>query len=205
MLCEWSAECSAEDPVLVVPWQDPHSDARFIDLTANPYDLDAIPEAERHPPLLQALRALNAPRSPVFTAKCDAWAMDADEVAALHIELDLSSASHPAGFASYLDLVWRDRGLFTSFHRQEQALERLTRLAAALERPAAVLDCVLRPALLDFGMPQEGFAVSVYIKALGADAHAALDSWGDTLAAVVAILRGREFAPPRRSANGRSS
>ena len=72
MLAEWSVECSSEDPVLVVPWKDPDGKSAFVDLRANPYDFDAVPEAEQHPPLMQALRALNAARSSVFTAKCDA-------------------------------------------------------------------------------------------------------------------------------------
>ena len=54
MLAEWSAECSAEDPVLVVPWNDPggnsaFGNSRFIDLRSNPHGFDAIPEAEQHP------------------------------------------------------------------------------------------------------------------------------------------------------------
>ena len=63
MLSEWSAECSADDPVLVVPWSDPTDSTgnrRFIDLRENPYDLDHLPEAEQFPPLMHALRALNA-------------------------------------------------------------------------------------------------------------------------------------------------
>src|SRR5580704_13538286 len=118
MLAEWSAECSTEDPVLVVPWKDPDGTAAFVDLRTNPYDFDAIPEAERHPPLMQALRALNAARSPVFTAKCDAWPLEAEELAHLQINLDVTRAEAPAelafGFASYIDLVARERSLFTS-------------------------------------------------------------------------------------------
>ena len=138
MLAEWSVECGPDDPVLVVPWSDPSDpsgERRFIDLRENPYDLDEIPETEQHPALLQALRALNANRSPVFTAKCDAWVMDADELAALHLEIELETAD-PAhdlahGFASYIDLVWRERGLFVSFHQQEQLLHRLVRTGRA--------------------------------------------------------------------------
>ena len=75
MLSEWSAECSADDPVLVVPWSDSSDSTgnrRFIDLRENPYDLDHLPEAEHYPPLMHALRALNAARSPVFTATTEA-------------------------------------------------------------------------------------------------------------------------------------
>jgi hypothetical protein len=194
MLAEWSIECSAEDPVLVVPWKDPDGSAAFVDLRANPYAFDAIPEAEQYPPLMQALRALNAKRSPVFTAKCDAWPLDAEERNHLQVNLDIAPAQAPAGFAGYIDLVWRERSLFTSFPRHEQLLRRLTRRAAPLDRPAAALDCVLRPALVDLDDPREGYALSLYVKALGADRQTAFEEWGAALDAVVALVRGRGFS-----------
>lgn len=193
MLAEWSVECSAEDPVLVVPWKDPATSAAFVDLRANPYDFDAIVEAELHPPLMQALRALNAARSPVFTAKCDAWMLDVEELESLQMNLDLPPAEAPAGFASYIDLVCHERSRFTSFHRHEQMLLRLVRLAATLDRPGAALDCVLRPALVDLDGAQEGFAISLYVKAIGANQQAAVEEWGSALDAVVALIRGKEF------------
>ena len=194
MLAEWSAECAADDPVLVVPWKDPDGKSAFIDLRAGPRDFDAVAEAEQHPPLMQALRALNASRSPVFTAKCDAWPLDSEELQHLQLDLDAHTAGAPAGFASYIDLIWRERSLFHSFHRQEQVLRRLTRLAAPLDRPSAMLDCVLRPALLDLeGGPREGFAVSLYVKALGTSPLSAWKEWAAALAAAVGIIRGKDF------------
>src|SRR5947209_17692242 len=109
MFAEWSAECSADDPVLVVPWKDPDGPAQFIDLRTDPYELHAVAEAEDHPSLMQALRALNATRSPVFTAKCDTWDLGEDELTALRFNLELSQDNSPIGFASYIDLLWRDR------------------------------------------------------------------------------------------------
>ena len=194
MLAEWSAECSAEDPVLVVPWKDPDGKTAFVDLRANPRDFDAVLEAEQHPPLMQALRALNASRSPVFTAKCDAWPLNREELQHLHMSLDLHPCDTPVGFASYIDVVWRERTLFSSFHRQEQMLRRMTRLAAPLDRPLSALECVLRPALLDLEGPREGFSVSLYVKALGPSPQAAWKEWAAALAAVVALIRGKEFA-----------
>jgi len=193
MQAEWSVECSAEDPVLVVPWKDPDGTAAFVDLRANPYDFDAIPEAEHHPPLMQALRSLNATRSPVFTAKCDAWPLDAEELAHLQMNLDVSPEDAPSGFASYIDLVVRERTLFTSFHRHEQLLRRLTRLAAPVDYLNAALDCVLRPALVDLEGPQQGYAFSLYIKALGADPQAALEAWAAALEAAVALVRAKDL------------
>lgn len=197
MLSEWSAECSADDPVLVVPWSDPSDltgNRRFIDLRENPYDLDHLVEAEQYPPLMHALRALNAARSPVFTAKCDAWPLDEDELESLRHTLDVPADDAPAGFGSYIDVLWRERSIFASFHQQEQTLHRLTRHASLLDHPFAMLDCVIRLALVDLTGPQEGFVVSLYVKALGHDTQSAEEHWAAALDAVVALLRGKELA-----------
>ncbi|MDW5267051.1 MULTISPECIES: hypothetical protein [Acidobacteriaceae] len=204
MLAEWSVEASADDPVLVIPWSDPSDPSgnrRFIDLRENPYDLEHLPEAELHPPLMHALRSLNAPRSPVFTAKCDAWPLqpkqDADELEQLRLNLDIfDDASHDAsdGFVSYIDILWRERSIFTSFHQHEQLLHRLTRHAAPLSHPYAMLDCVLRPALVDLTGPQEGFALSLYIKSLGHDPQSAEENWASALDAIVGLVRSKDLS-----------
>jgi hypothetical protein len=196
MLSEWSVECSADDPVLVVPWSDPSDSTgnrRFIDLRENPYDLDHLPEAERYPPLMHALRALNAARSPVFTAKCDAWPLDGEELDVLRVNLDVLAEEAAAGFGSYIDILWRERSIFASFHLQEQMLHRLTRHAAPLEHPYALLDCIIRPAMVDLTGPQEGYAVSLYVKAAGHDAPSAEANWASALDAVVALLRSKDL------------
>jgi hypothetical protein len=193
MRVDWSSECGADDPVLVVPWDDPGNPASyFIDLRENPYDLDHIPEAEQHPALMQALRALNANRSPVFTAKSDLWPMDPEELESVQLNLDIVPAPH--GFVSYIDLVWCDRPVFLSIHQQEQRIQRLARLLDPIDAPYAAVDCILRPAFVDLTGPQEGFAVSLYIKALGADAAQAYEHWSQALESVVTVIRGREFA-----------
>ena len=196
MLATWSVECGAEDPVLVVPWHDPDDPEgpQFIDLRENPYDLDHIPEAEQHPPLMQALRALNAPRSPLFTAKCDAWPMDAAELATAQFELGVPAAEAPHGFTSYIDILWRDRPLFVSFHQQEQRLHRLVRLLDPVDHYSALVEAILRPALVDLTGPQEGFAVTVYVKALGTDQPHAYEHWAAALESLVTILRGKELS-----------
>ncbi len=194
MLSEWSAECAADDPVLVVPWSDPSDASRkFVDLRENPYDLDHLPEAEHYPPLMHALRALNATRSPVFTAKSDAWPLDQDELDTLRVNLNIEADEAPAGFASYIDLLARDRSLFASFHLQEQLLRRLSRHAESLHHPFAMLDSVIRPAVIDLTGPQEGYAISLYIKALGHDAATAEQNWASALDSVVSLLRSKEL------------
>lgn len=216
MLAEWSVECAPEDPVLVVPWSqddsatpieaptkiqpyDTHTPlvngtAHFIDLRDNPYDLDHLPEAEQYPPLMHALRALNAARSPVFTAKCDAWTLVSEELDHLRLNLDIPADDTPSGFASYIDILIRERSIFASFHQNEQYLHRLTRRAESLDHPYAQLDCVVRPAMVDLTGPQEGFAITLYIKALGPDHTTASHNWSTALASVVALIRSKEMA-----------
>jgi hypothetical protein len=194
MFSEWSVECGQDDPVLVVPWSDPENPGRqFIDLRENPYDLDWVEEATEHPPLLHVLRALNAPRSPVYTAKCDVWKLDSSELGALRFELNLIPEDASSGIASYIDLIWRERSIFASLHQHEQLMDRVVRLAAALEHPYAALECTLRPAMIDFSGPQEGFAISLYVKAVGHNSEAAKEHWGAALADIAALLRGRAF------------
>jgi hypothetical protein len=186
-----------DDPVLVVPWSDPSDSTgnrRFIDLRENPYDLDHLPEAMQYPALMHALRALNATRSPVFTAKCDAWPLDQEELNILRANLDISADEAPAGFGSYIDILWRERSLFASFHLHEQIMHRLMRHAVPLEHPYAMFECIIRPALVDLTGPQEGFAVSLYVKAVGHDARAAEANWASALDAAVALLRSKDLA-----------
>jgi hypothetical protein len=194
MLTDWSALCSPEDPVLVVPWNDPSGKLLWVDLRANPYDFDAIPEAVQYPALLQALRVLNATRSPVFTAKCDVWSPAPEELSYLRIELGLEEEDSGVAVASYIDLIWRDKSTFASAAQQQQWIGRFLRLASALQHPTAVAECVLRPALLDLDQPQEGYSVSLYVKALGPDRSAADLAWSAALEEVVALVRVRELA-----------
>ena len=195
MLFDWSAECSADDPVLVVPWQDPSGTPRFIDLREDPYAIDSIPEAEEHPALQHALRSLNSARSPLFTAKCDIWNADASERENLRLHLALEPEEIFAAVISYLDLLCRDRALFTSFHQHGHLLSRLERRLAPLDQPFAAAECIIRPALLDLTTPQEGFTLSLYLKAAGATAAEARAHWSAALDAVTAILRTRDLFP----------
>jgi hypothetical protein len=198
MLSEWTAECSHDAPTLVVPWSDATTGAHFIDLRAEPYDIADIPEVDHNPTLARALRSLNATRSPFLTAKCDVWqltaANDADTLDALCLELMLHEDDALHGFASYIDILWRERSIFTSFHQHEQLLHRLTRHAAPLNHPYAMLDCVLRPALVDLTGPQEGFALSLYIKALGHDPQSAEENWASALDAIVGLVRSKDLS-----------
>ncbi len=178
MLSEWTAECSLDAPTLVVPWSADGQEsgslagAHFIDLRANPYDIAEIVEAEHNATLSRALRSLNATRSPFLTAKCDTWTLSSTEqpeaLEAVRLELMLQDEDATFGYASYIDLLWRERSVFASAHQQQDRLDRIVRRAQRLPHAEAVMECTLRPAFLDLSGPLEGFAVTFYLTAVGA-------------------------------------
>lgn len=195
MLSEWSAECGEHDPVLVVPWASPDGRLRWVDLRDDPDALDNIAEADEYPALLAALRALNGPRSPIFTAKCDAWSMDESELVAVRMDLLLEDEVAGAGMTSYIDLLWRERAVFTSRPRVEGVLYRLDRALGDLPFTLAVVENVLRPAVVELnGTVAEGYAVTLYVKGVGVDEAEAVQRWDEALRAVAALLRQREIA-----------
>ncbi len=203
MLADWSAECSADAPTLVVPWSDPATGARFVNLRAEPYDLAEVAEAEQWPPLARALRSLNATRSPFLTAKCDAWRLgqeQEDYLLSLATELDLDRNEARSGVGSYIDLLWRERKVFVSAHQQSDRLDRLVRRAARLPHGEASVQFVLRPAVLDLNTPSEGFAATMYVTAVGTEPESARVRWASALDDVVALLRARDLEPARGSA-----
>lgn len=204
MLAEWTAECSADAPMLVVPWHDADTGARFVNLRSEPYALAEIPETEQQPALGRALRALNAQRSAFLTAKCDAWPLSGSdspgELEPLRLELGLPEEDVAFAFTSYIDLIWRERAVFASAHQQQDRLDRLSRRAVKLPHPESAMQCVLRPAMVDLGMPLEGFATTIYVTAIAADADTAHKRWAAALEDVVDLLRSREFEPNRTSA-----
>ena len=206
MLADWSAECSADAPTLVVPWSDAATGAHFVNLRAEPYDLPEVMEAERWPALGRALRSLNATRSPFLTAKCDAWRLEpdrAEDISALTLELDLDGSEARCGFGSYIDLLWRERKVFASAHFQSGRLDRLVRRAARLPHGESSVQLILRPAVLELSGSAgalEGFATSLYVTSLGPEPESARVRWASALDDIVALLRARDLEPPRGSA-----
>jgi len=204
MLAEWNAECGQDAAALMVPWTDEASGSRFFDLRANPFDIAEIGEAEHNPTLGRALRSLNASRSPVLTAKCDAWPLTmqayGEQIAVLRMELMLAEEDITCGYSSYIDLMWRESAVFVSRNKQQERLDRIVRRAKLLDHPECALECVLRPAFLDLHSPLEGFAVTVYVTSLGRDKATALRRWEYAIEDVVALLRSKEMEVARGSA-----
>lgn len=195
MMSEWTAECGMEDPFIDVPWSS--GEMHWVDLRNDPQAIDAISEADEHPALLSALRMLNGPRSPVFTSKCDAWEMDADELAALRADLLLEEDVAAAGFSSYIDIVFRERSLFLRRAQLEQLLNRIDRMSRELPHSLAKLESVIRHSVVDLGTAQEGYAVTVYVKACGVDEHEAYQRWDNALRDVAILIRSLDVSSAR--------
>lgn len=101
MEADWEVEIGGDGPVIEACW------AGFIDLRKAPERAAELDEVKSFSPLGQALIALNAPGSAVWSAKCDAWlqleegAWDADELDAAHDEALCAAAC-------YIDLLASD-------------------------------------------------------------------------------------------------
>lgn len=189
---------------MVVPWSDPGGAARFLDLRAEPFDLGEVAEADQYPTLRRALRSLNAPRSPVFTSKCDVWTLSPEDggekLESLRLELDLDDDEVAFGHSSYIDVLWRERSVFASAHVATGRLARLARRAARLPHTEAAFEAVLRPAVVDLRGPLEGFGATLYVTAVAGDPETAQSRWEAALDSLVALLREREQGIPPGSA-----
>ncbi len=123
-----------------------------------------------------------------------------DTLERLRLELMLSDEDAACGFASYIDLLWRERSVFASAHRQQDRLDRIMRRARRLPHTEAAFECVLRPAFLDLNGPLEGFAITFYLTALGPDPQIARRRWELAMEDIVTLLRGKELEAARGSA-----
>ena len=204
MFAEWTAACAADDPLILVPWADPDGTAHFVDLRAEPFDIAEIHEAENYPALRRALNSLNASGSAFLTSKCDVWTLSPEDggekLEALRLELDVADEDAAFGFASYIDILWRERTVFASAHRSSGRLDRLVRRASKLPHAEASLEAVLRPAVADLRGALEGFGATLYVTAIAADPETAMRRWEAALEAVVHLLRERDHALPSGSA-----
>ena len=180
MEADWSVDIGPELPWIEVAWSG------FLDLRTSPHAVESLPEAAQHPALRDALLALNAPASRLYTSKCDAWPIEGDP-----IDPDEFSASPQhavAGFASYIDILDPNPAHFSSFALTERRARDLTARLGSVERTCARTDAVVRRATAtpDHPAPIEGYGITLYVAACGANPAAAYASWAFALSAAVA-------------------
>jgi hypothetical protein len=189
MDADWSVECGADGPLVVIPWRNAGGDLTYIDLRRFPGAIRAIPEAVQWPTLAEALLRWNQTGSPIFTAKCDVWTYPAG----------LFDAEDLPGFAfaqgCYIDLVPNAPEIFASFPAAEAQLRRWTSAARSVAGAEARCEWTLRRALLaetdNLPVPssddayQNGFATSLYVWGYGPSPETAATAWARALEALI--------------------
>lgn len=190
MDADFSIELGREDPVLDFPWKDPAGAFTYVDLKRRPELLPSIEEAVKFPELGEFLRDVNSLRSPVETAKCDAWT-----TTDLSAEEEVYEATHK--FAGYVDVVFSDidvrlSSLEQSLSLHEQFARKLVELLQqAPKLPAAEAEVCIRRCYFEEGCRvREGFYYTLYVSCYGNDVDSARQKWGAGLKIVAnAILQ----------------
>lgn len=180
MEADWSVEIGPGLPWIDAAWPG------FVDLRAAPHAIDTLPEPARHAALRSALLGLNAPASPFFTSKCDAWPLSGDEIDPY--EFNAAPQTALAGFTSYIDILNCDPVRFQSFALTEQHARNLTAHLRQLDMPYTRIDIVLRraAATTSDSAATDGYGISLYAAACGASHATAYMAWQTALAAAVA-------------------
>ncbi len=173
MECDWEFEIAPDAPVIDAAWSE------YVNLRAHPEQALDLPEAKALPALSEVLTLLNAPASPVWTAKCDVWVPDAFDPD----ELDASSGQGREALACYIDLLPATDVWLT----MDAVAEWCRKLCTAL-RDTSVRQCradlVIRRAFLT--ADQTGLGVTAYLTACGATTPGAQE----TLSAAVKLFEG---------------
>jgi hypothetical protein len=191
MEADWTVALAPGDPVITVPWAADVNDihgCRFVDLRLGDAHLvDEIEEARSQPALRSALLLLNAATSPLWTAKCDAWASSVEEGAAPFdpYEMDAAPGDVAFGAGSYIDLLPRDISFLAGFERQERWIRAVTEVLRSTPSSAARVELVLRHAEVE-GTP--GFAVTWFVEGCGSTAQRAGQRWAEALGLALAVV-----------------
>lgn len=187
MEADWSVEVGPQLDAIDADWPG------LVDLRVTPRAINQIAEAARYRPIADALIALNAAESPLFTSKCDVWGLAENEIDP--DEFDAPGGQSHAGVASYIDVLAREPGLFASFDRHEAWAQAVVDRLRERTIPQGRVDLVVRQARVG-GV--DGFGITLYAAGCGSDSAAAQTAWEAVLlAAVTATINEAEILPLR--------
>ena len=180
MEADWEVEVGGGAPIIDALW------AGFVDLRRQPERIGEIAEAGKFPALGGLLRRLNAPGSPVWTAKCYLWepvepGEEGNQTAA---EDDL-----PVALAIYVDLLPSAGGVFLHWQQAEAFCREWVARLARIAMDDCAVELVVRQA---FAGAVEGFGVTAYVSAEGHDRFGAAETLSCALAAFADAIPGTE-------------
>jgi hypothetical protein len=172
MEADWEIEIGADAPVIDGAWEG------FLDLRAEPARVAEIREAAQFPALAESLVRLNAESSPVWTAKCDVWpveAIDADE-------LDADGEAAATALGCYIDLLPADEAAFSTLNSCSEWSQRLCQRLRSRPLHQCRVDLIIRRAF--FAPESAGLGLTTYLTGCGPDRSEATESLAGALAAL---------------------
>jgi hypothetical protein len=171
MEADWEVEIGGGAAVIEAEWPG------FIDLHSDPDRVHEMDEVTGFAPLGKLLRALNAPASPLWTAKCDVW------------------EAEPGELCCYVDLLPVQGRVFAEWADAEKfchgVVDRLAARPDLQNNPETTVDLVIRAAVAG---KTEGFGVTAYLSAgrpTMAQAEMALGAAMDAFADAVLLVEPR--------------
>ncbi|HTB95821.1 MAG TPA: hypothetical protein VK716_02340 [Terracidiphilus sp.] len=184
MEADWEVELGGEAPVIYAFWPG------FIDLQRFPERVAEIAEMRQLPTLGEILVRLNHPRSsPVWTAKCDVWTVDAFDPD----ELDAPPESAQHALACYIDLLPRSDQQWSFPAKAVADCKALCAHLRSVALRCCRADFIVRGAFLTPGTSDLG--ITAYLTACGAApnlAASALSAAAHALADALAPISGIE-------------
>jgi hypothetical protein len=180
---DFAVELGADDETLEMPWIAEGGSPRYCDLKRHPELLLGLDEAQRVQELGEFLSKVNSPKSPLETAKCDAWS--STEISA---EEEIFASDNK--FGSYVDLLFSDVQKRFSFSEHEHLAKRLTQLLkSAPEIPAAAEFLIRRCYYHVEEETRDGFYITFYLFGYGDDAVQSRQRWAIGLKLVQNAIR----------------
>jgi hypothetical protein len=179
MEADWEFEVGGDAPAIETRWEG------FVDLRLAPERAWELPETVHFPALAAALAKLNAPRSPVWTSKCDFWprlesgAFDPDE-------MDAPSGGFAHAMGCYIDLLPRSDGQWRFPALAEATCKQVCAVMGAVPLRSCRLDLMIRRAFI--APDRMDLGITAYVTSCGASPEAASCTLAAALAAIADAL-----------------
>ena len=184
MEADWEVELGGDAPIIDAFWPG------FIDLQKLPNRVSEIAEIRQLPALGKLLLRLNdAQTSPVWTAKCDVWIVEAFDPD----ELDAPTGSAEHALACYIDLLPRSDQQWSFPAKAVADCKALCAHLRSVALRCCRADFIVRGAFLTPGTSDLG--ITAYLTACGAApnlAASALSAAAHALADALAPISGIE-------------